>query len=229
MPTQITNTSITTDSVTAPTVNANTIDPTQGYLNIAQQNANGEGGEILLAGSNGNANAVIDNNNGAIRILQGANTRLRISTDGIVTTPVAPAFSAYLSADTGGSGTTKLSWTKALQSNSIITSRDSGFDETNDRFTAPVSGMYFMGVHTDFNGNISTNYYITIGINGSNRNYDLIEDFTAGTNGSIGAYRMIPMAAGDYAEIYKHGGTWSLYGGSGGPQWRTHWNGFLIG
>ena len=71
MPTQITNTSISTDSITAPTitgstsvttptVNANTIDPTQGYLSIAQQNATGEGGEILLAGSNGNANAVID-------------------------------------------------------------------------------------------------------------------------------------------------------------------------
>ena len=102
-------------------------------------------------------------------------------------------------------------------------------DETNDRFTAPVSGLYFMGIHTDFNGAVTTNYYLTVGINGSTRNYDLIEDFSAGTNGSIGAYRMIPMAAGDYAEIYKHGGTYSLYGGSGGPQWRTHWNGFLIG
>ena len=154
---------------------------------------------------------------------------MRIDGDGRVTTPYQPAFSAYLSADTGGSGTTKLAWTKALQSNSVINIRDSGFDEANDRFTAPVSGLYFMGVHTDFNGAVSTNYYITIGINGSNRNYDLIEDFSAGTNGSIGAYRMIPMAAGDYAEIYKHGGTFSLYGGSGGPQWRTHWNGFLIG
>ena len=154
---------------------------------------------------------------------------LRIHNNGAVQTQYQPAFSAYLSADTGGSGTTKLSWTKALQSNSVITNRDSGFDETNDRFTAPVSGLYFMGIHTDFSGAVTTNYYLTVGINGSNRNYDLIEDFSAGSNGSIGAYRMIPMAAGDYAEIYKHGGTYGLYGGSGGPQYRTHWNGFLIG
>ena len=154
---------------------------------------------------------------------------LRIHNNGAVQTQYQPAFSAYLSSDVSGTGTTKLTWTKALQSNSLITNRDSGFDETNDRFTAPVAGLYFLGVHTDFSGNVSSNWYITIGINGSNRNYDLIESMNGSTNGSIGAYRVIPMQAGDYAEVYKHGGTWGLYGGQGGPQWRTHWNGFLIG
>ena len=150
MATSITNTSISTDSITAPTVNDNTIDPTQGFLSIAQQNATGEGGEILLAGSNGNANAVIDNNNGAIRILQGASNRLNIASNGSVTHPhnacyesSTGSFSSQGSASLNnmdfGSGNTA----RFNQGSKITYAHTNG-----GRFTVANAGMYEITLQT---------------------------------------------------------------------------------
>ena len=137
MATSITNTSVTTDSITAPTVNANTIDPTQGYLSIAQQNAAGEGGEILLAGSNGNANAVIDNNNGAIRILQGANTRINIDTNGVVRMQNQPSFCARLNSNPAMD-------IAVVPFETVLHNVGNHYSNSTYRFTAPVTGRYYL-------------------------------------------------------------------------------------
>ena len=171
MATSITNTSISTDSITAPTVNTNTIDPTQGFLSIAQQNATGEGGEILLAGSNGNANAVIDNNNGAIRILQGASNRLNIASNGSVTHPhnacyesSTGSFSSQGSASLNnmdfGSGNTA----RFNQGSKITYAHTNG-----GRFTVANAGMYEITLQTfvDLQSGDVRAYFAQMNRNGS--------------------------------------------------------------
>lgn len=170
MATVITNTSISTDSVTTPTVNANTIDPTQGYLSIAQQNATGEGGEIQLAGSNGNANVVIDNLNGSVRILQGANTRLNIDTNGSVrhlanacyessTGSFSSQGSASLNNMDFGSGNTP----RFNQASKITYAHTNG-----GRFTVTNAGMYEITLQSflDLQGDIRA-YFVQMNRNGS--------------------------------------------------------------
>lgn len=189
MATSITNTSISTDSITAPTVNTNTIDPTQGYLNIAQQNTSGEGGEINLTGSNGNANAVIDNNNGAIRILQGANTRIRVDTNGHVTMPQQPAFMAFkVGNQSVGTTTVQVTgWNNNL---------DIGghWDNSQNRYTIPTAGIYLAGGF--YQANQSTGLHFGIYKNGSAYGNDSLLDMVAGA--ANGYSVPFSMAANDY-------------------------------
>ena len=183
MATTITNTSISTDSITAPTitgstsvttptVNANTIDPTQGYLSIAQQNASGEGGEIQLAGSNGNANAVIDNNNGAIRILQGASNRLNIDANGSVRHPHNACYESNTASSFSSQGSSSLNnmdfgsgLTARFNQGSKIT-----YAHTNGgRWTVTNAGMYEIILQTfiDLQSGDVRAYYAQLNRNGS--------------------------------------------------------------
>ena len=145
---------------------------------------------------------------------------------GRVTMPLQPAFQAALNGNvTNSSSPTRLTtWVKVT--NSIINNRDSGFSTANGRFTAPVAGLYLMGLHFDLSGGVTTGWYASVGINGSSRNYDLIEDTTLASNGGFYVTRLIPMQAGDYAEVYMLGGTWTLNGGTN--QYNTRWEGFFI-
>ena len=204
MPTQITNTSISTDSITAPTitgstsvttptVNVNTIDPTQGYLSIAQQNATGEGGEILLAGSNGNANAVIDNNNGAIRILQGANNRLNIDTNGYVTMPQQPHCMLYKSGNQSISAATPTNVTGWGVSNGL----NSMHDSTNHRIVAPAAGIYILGGMVQFSANGGAHIAL-LKNNATVGNDSYLDNINGGSN----SYSMvIPMSQNDFVSM----------------------------
>jgi len=147
-------------------------------------------------------------------------------TAGRVRMPKQPAFQAALNGNvTNSSSPTRLTtWVKVT--NSIINNRDSGFSTANGRFTAPVAGLYLMGLHFDLSGGVTTGWYASVGINGSNRNYDLIEDTTLATNGGFYVTRLIPMEAGDYAEVYMLGTNWTLNGGTN--QYNTRWEGFFI-
>ena len=151
-----------------------------------------------------------------------------VHANGAITTPQGPAWYAYLTSDTSGSGTAKLDWTEHT-GYTRFNNGSGGFDATNNRYVVPESGLYYVVVHTDMSGAVTTGWYISIGVNGSNRTFDLIEDVTMGTNGSIAAGRLIPLNKNDYIEVYKHGGTWGLYGGQSGPQYRTKWYGWLVG
>ena len=239
MATTITNTSISTDSITAPTitgstsvttptVNANTIDPTQGYLNIAQQNATGEGGEIHLAGSNGNANAVIDNLNGAIRILQGANTRIQIDPNGHVTYPASVFFWAWRAsnADYGSThNNTKLTGWDVIH-NGI--NRGGGYNTSTSRFTAPVTGIYHFELKAYTGPN--TNGFIGVEFRrNAVANQAGAHDFRKychNVNGyeSVGFNGYVDMAANDYVEIFfvQHSGSALMHTSSG-----TFYSGFI--
>lgn len=193
MATSITNTSITTDSITAPTVNTNTLDPTQGYLSIAQQNASGEGGEIHLAGSNGNANAVIDNNNGTIRFLQGSSNRLYIDTNGYVTMPQQPHCMLYKSGNQSVSANTPTNVTGWAVSNGL----NSMHDSTNHRIVAPVAGTYIVGGMVQFNQNGGA--HISLLKNNAAVGNDSYLDNVSGASNSYSM--VIPMAQNDFVSM----------------------------
>ena len=219
MATTITNTSISTDSITAPTitsstsvttptVNTNTIDPTQGYLNIAQQNTSGEGGEINLTGSNGNANAVIDNNNGAIRILQGASNRLNIDTNGSVTHPHNACYesttgnfssqgSASLNNTDFGSGLTA----RFNQGSKITYAHTNG-----GRFTVSNAGMYeiILQSFVDLNSGNVRAYFVQMNRNGSSYTtwgHWAMNINTPTTHGMAHMTTLASLSANDYLEF----------------------------
>ena len=214
MATTITNTSISTDSITGstsittPTVNANTIDPTQGYLNIAQQNTSGEGGEINLTGSNGNANAVIDNNNGAIRILQGANTRLRIDTNG----SVRHLSNACYESNTGSFSSQGSASLNNMDFGSGLTARfNQGskvtYAHTNGgRFTVSNAGMYEIILQTFFDlssGNVRA-YYVQMNRNGASYTtwgHWSMNINTPTTHGMAHMTTLANLSASDYLEF----------------------------
>ena len=204
MATTITNTSISTDSITAPTVNTNTIDPTQGYLNIAQQNTSGEGGEINLTGSNGNANAVIDNNNGTIRILQGANTRISVDTDGVINMPSQP--SAFFQGNDANWGTINAS--NVL--NRAFTTSGNGahahssitYNQSNGRFTIAKAGKYFVSFTFYIDAAVNADMRIILRQNGSGiafNHYDCVSSQATVSNSSTAC---LNIAANDYIDFY---------------------------
>lgn len=204
MATSITNTSISTDSITAPTVNTNTIDPTQGYLNIAQQNTSGEGGEINLTGSNGNANAVIDNNNGTIRILQGANTRISVDTDGVINMPSQP--SAFFQGNDANWGTINAS--NVL--NRAFTTSGNGahahssitYNQSNGRFTIAKAGKYFVSFTFYIDAAVNADMRIILRQNGSGiafNHYDFVSSQATVSNSSTAC---LNIAANDYIDFY---------------------------
>ena len=152
---------------------------------------------------------------------------LAVDAVGRVTTPYQPAFIAYLNGNvTNTTSPTRLAnFTKI--SNAIINGRDAGFSTANGRFTAPVTGLYVIGMHLDLVGGQTTGWYASVGINGATRGYDLIEDTTMSSNGGFYVSRIIPMVAGDYAQVYMLGTNWTLNGG--GNLYNTTWEGYLLG
>ena len=200
MATTITNTSISTDSVTAPTVNTNTLDPTQGYLVISEQNTSGEGGEIHLAGSNGNANVVIDNLNGSVRILQGANARINIDAAGRITTPTQPSFAARLSQNWSHP-----SGVRAIEGTwSTIHNVGGHWDNTTRRFTAPIAGTYLFTAIVGTVGGVTGVSYISaeLWVNGARGNH-----MTGGWDSGGSSYNqnsnafITQLSAGDYVQL----------------------------
>lgn len=218
MATTITNTSISADSITAPvitgstsvttpTVNVNTIDPTQGYLSIAQQNASGEGGEILLAGSNGNANAVIDNNNGAIRILQGASNRLNIDTNGSVRHPHNACYESSTGSfsSQGSANLNNMDFGSGLTARFNQGSKITYAHTNGGRFTVSNAGMYEILLQSflDLNGDIRA-YYVQMNVNGSiytTWGHHACRLITATTHDLAHATTLANLSANDYLEF----------------------------
>jgi hypothetical protein len=138
--------------------------------------------------------------------------RMRIDSAGRVTMPYQPAFDVsanHTTVNAGGSyyniGTT------------IRHQVGSGFNTSNGRFTAPVSGTYFLTA-TGTAGSSSTSDYIGIGVNGT-----LIYTWTlyynqAYISGTV--THIVYLNAGDYAEAWLRYGT-TNYGST--------FSGYLIG
>ena len=162
-------------------------------------------------------------------------TALNINSSGTVTSPKMVAFSCTLNAThTHTSGTNKVTgWTVRTSSGTghrINSTRISGFDTTNSRFTAPVAGLYCMYYKPDYDRTLTTNHYVSFGVNGGDREFDVVEDQPQYSNSGTMYACLLELQVNDYVELYTRGGvTYALNGTSGGHQYHTMWYGYLIG
>ena len=160
---------------------------------------------------------------------------MTFNNDGVITKNKMVAFSVHLNTNhVHGGGTNKITnWTDVTSSGGsyrIKNTRISGFDTTNSRFTAPVSGLYQLFFKPDLATNVSTDWYMHFGVNGTPRTWDIIETTTINVNGGFMLPAVLDLNINDYVEVYSAGGTnYTLNGSSSGYAWQTWWHGYLIG
>jgi hypothetical protein len=84
------------------------------------------------------------------------------------------------------------------------------FNTSNNRFTVPVTGKYFISTNSRFNSHPAMNAELGIRINGTTRVYNYIHQ-TSATYHYFTANLIYEMSAGDYFDVY-------FYQGSGSTQ-----------
>ena len=249
MATNITNTSVTTDDLTVNT-NKLFVDGSTDLIGIGTTSpATATGGGIDIHKGGGSSVRIDDTSNSVTGELQvysaGLNLatvtnhglifstnnteRMRIHSNGLVTTPNSLAVSSYLNTTHthNGSGANKVTnWTQAIGTSGPTfpsTRHHNSFDYTNSRFVAPVTGIYMMVYKPDYTVTLTTNHYISFGINGASRSFDVVEDQPQYANSGTNYQAYLHLNANDYVELYTQGGV--TYGLRGGPghQYHTWW------
>ena len=153
-------------------------------------------------------------------------TAMTIDSTGRVLTPARPSFSAYLSASVSyGSADTA----QKVTFNATHHNVGSHYDTSNGRFTAPLTGVYYLSACVYV-------YSVTVAeiqfyINGSSI-YRFAVNSRAGSavnpNGGQGSITPL-LTANDYVEVYVYAtDTGTIYDGSGATK-ATFWTGCLIG
>ena len=168
-----------------------------------------------------------------IQDVANSNTAISIDSSGRVTTPAKPAFFAYLTAD---QSITLNSWDK-IEFNATDFDTGSNFDSsTNNRFTAPVNGVYQFNanLNPDYSSGSNTRTFGRFYKNGSVYAQFAHETLYTNDRGIINGSITMKLDATDYVEVYIYleGGTTAVVNGatpqssSGAP---SHFSGFLIG
>lgn len=134
--------------------------------------------------------------NDSMQFWTSATERMRINANGLVTTPSQPCFSATRNAGNLTGGT-------VVVFNTVAVNVGGHYNASNGRFTAPVTGQYLFSIYGMSNDSIET--WVIIFKNGSayNNNNPYSYSNVSGTKFlHISATVIMPMNAGDYAEIY---------------------------
>ena len=148
-----------------------------------------------------------------------ANERLRISSEGYVTNPTRPCFDVARSSGA-------VSSTNAIIFNVENVNNGSHYDSSNGRFTAPVTGTYFLyygGIKNNTNSVVRLKLLKNGTGNYMNADRELrIDDGDAyGENGSMNV--IVSLTATDYVQVYVTQGT--IYGTDASY---THFGGYLL-
>ena len=177
----------------------------------------------LLTGNTGNQsgsceirafkeNGTNGNNARALSFYTGANggsptEKLRINSSGHVTKPNQPSFHV---SRRGGN----VSANNYVVFDQVFHNNGNHYNNSNGRFTAPVTGVYFFSAW-NYTGGTSA---FQLRINGS-----VYAEYTWDDTGGCGTW-VCPMTAGQYAQIYTR-----YYGWRGTADYHNGFNGFLIG
>ena len=134
--------------------------------------------------------------------------RMRISSAGYVTMPSQPVFEAFRLA--GGAIALPQGTNVLLIYNSTQNNISGSYNTTTGRFTAPVAGFYQFNAQSLLGKVDSVRCDIVLYKNGSQyaaSEYQCLT--TVSTNNTVAGNWALPLAAGDYVEIYVaiHGGT----------------------
>jgi hypothetical protein len=146
--------------------------------------------------------------------------RMRINSAGIVTMPFQPAF--HVTQSLGPSGFAA----NSVATWNTVTTNNGGYFKTtagtgqNQRFIAPVAGLYHFNVLMLSNN--STSLFYAIRQNGSNISGTNIETYSASAFQSATSTATVYLAANDYVDVFV--GSNAAYGSA-----YANFNGFLIG
>ena len=102
------------------------------------------------------------------------------------------------------------------------------FNTSNNLFTVPVSGKYFISTNSRFNSHPAMNAELGIRINGTTRVYNYINQ-TSSTYHYFTADLIYEMSAGDYFDVYWYQGSGSTQSLSYNYQGVTAVQAFLMG
>ena len=194
------------------------------YLNGA-----GSGGGLLLSGDGTRAeNIDIDASENNIKFTVGTAERMKIDSNGIITKPHQPAFSAHLSSTSSAFATDGSAVTVAFASERF----DTNSDFASNTFTAPVSGKYLLGFHLRINNaDSAATYYIPTLVTSNHSYRDIINPKFSSDPAYISMQLTVvaDMDANDtaYVTIQQYGGS-SQSQIDGGNDY-TFFSGHLVG
>ena len=154
-----------------------------------------------------------------------SNTAISVDSTGRVTVPNVPCFYVYNN-DTNFSGASWQKW----GANVAVTNNGSHFDLSNDRFTAPVAGNYFMSWHS-LARNTGSGMRVAWYKNGAKlnnpSNANASDIYNAQANEiSVAMTGLFSLNATDYIEVYYNAASGDLYGNA---NHHNAWTGYLIG
>ena len=149
----------------------------------------------------------------------GGTERMRISKEGYVTNPARPCFD--VAKDNGA-----VSSTNAIVFNVVNVNNGSHYDTSNGRFTAPVTGTYFL-----YFGGIKSNTSSVVRLkllkNGTGNYMNADRELRYDTGGNYGENASMnviaSLTANDYVQVYVTAGT--IYGTDASY---THFGGYLL-
>ena len=151
---------------------------------------------------------------------------LIVDSNGIVRTPLQPAFRSYTTSDGNSNGTVSGIWNTGADDKRKFDNNDD-FNESNGRFTAPVDGVYQISVAWDELH--PSNTIIDVQINGGSVNLYSTEQRSAGSSwNSWFTSSIAKMSSGDYVTINLRNTSGSYPFHQAGGRW-GHFSVYLIG
>ncbi len=187
----------------------------------------GSGAESMYIGGADTVNL----HTGTNHALTGGTTRLGIDASGRVTTPYQPVFMVIMTSAPTVTGTSN----STLPFNSEIFDVGSNYNTSNYRFTAPVSGKYYMHLHLELHSdsswtNSTWSYIGDFWINGTQKTgadyWGHSSKYNLATNAVI-----LNLNANDYVDVRAraNNNTLRYSGDSAGAYFNCKWFGYLIG
>jgi len=210
----------------------------------ASSAANNHGSILRLITSNaaGNSTTSVDmvkykdgnfyiNNNetsGSTNFNTGGSTRLSISATGQVTKPYQYVFTVSTSGTSKSGGWTKITGLAPYTSQCTGVSDGTNWSNTNQQFTAPVSGVYyfFVGGWASPNNNGQRYAYSFKHQNGNNLIFIGGGDYCTQDSPMAGWSRTIKLNAGEWVELWGYSAITATWGNG---SHHFYWGGYLLG
>ena len=153
---------------------------------------------------------------------------LRVTNTGQFIKPLTYQFLVETNGVSVSGGWTKLTGLSIDSTHSTGVSNGTYWSNSNQRFTAPVTGTYNFfigGFSPTADGGSTTRYMYTFVINGGNYNYGMGGNYSAGNTPMAGGSIYYKLSVNDYVEVYYY----SAISATWGAGHRFFWGGYFVG
>ena len=152
---------------------------------------------------------------------------MRINTNGIVTKPYQYVFMVSTSGTSKGANWSKITGLAPVSAQCTGVSDGTYWSNSNQQFTAPVTGVYhfFVGGWASPNSNGSRYAYSFRHTNGNNLTFIGGGDYCAQDSPMAGWSRTIKLTAGEWVELWGYSAISATWGGGH----HFYWGGYLLG